>query len=279
MVAFVRRRIGGIALHALLVCGGLLMLFPFAWMVLTAFKGESQMIQDPLGWLPDPWTPGNFPDALDAMPFGRAYWNSFYIATITVVATLLTASMAAYAFTRIEFPLSRTLFVLFLVTQMVPSQVTMVPLYIMLSHFGWIDTHLALIVPAIANPFAVFMMRQFIRSVPVELEEAARLDGANRWTVFTRIVLPNVKPGMAALAIIVFLASWNSFLFPLVFLNSEENFTVPMLLASFKGQHGGLNFGLVLAASTISVVPMLIVFLIGQRKIINSMAASGLGGR
>lgn len=279
MVAFVRRRIGGIALHALLVCGGLLMLFPFAWMVLTAFKGESQMIQDPLAWLPDPWTPSNFPDALDAMPFGRAYWNSFYIATITVVATLLTASMAAYAFTRIEFPLSRTLFVLFLVTQMVPSQVTMVPLYIMLSHFGWIDTHLALIVPAIANPFAVFMMRQFIRSVPVELEEAARLDGANRWTVFIRIVLPNVKPGMAALAIIVFLASWNSFLFPLVFLNSEENFTVPMLLASFKGQHGGLNFGLVLAASTISVVPMLIVFLIGQRKIINSMAASGLGGR
>ncbi|MYW04237.1 carbohydrate ABC transporter permease [Streptomyces sp. SID3343] len=279
MVAFVRRRIGGIALHALLVCGGLLMLFPFLWMVSTAFKGESQMIHDPLGWLPDPWTPSNFPDALDAMPFGRAYWNSFYIATITVVATLLTASMAAYAFTRIEFPLSRTLFVLFLVTQMVPSQVTMVPLYIMLSHFGWIDTHLALIVPAIANPFAVFMMRQFIRSVPVELEEAARLDGANRWTVFTRIVLPNVKPGMAALGIIVFLASWNSFLIPLVFLNSEENFTVPMLLASFKGQHGGLNFGLVLAASTISVVPMLIVFLIGQRKIINSMAASGLGGR
>ncbi|MEU0936816.1 MULTISPECIES: carbohydrate ABC transporter permease [unclassified Embleya] len=279
MVTAIRRRVGTVALHTLLIVGGLLMTFPFVWMLLTAFKGEGQMIQDPLAWLPDPWRASNFPDALDAMPFGRAYWNSFYIAAITVVATLLTASMAAYAFTRIEFPFSRSLFVVFLLTQMVPTQVTLVPLYVMLSHFGWIDTHLALILPAIANPFAVFMMRQFIRAVPIELEEAARLDGANRWTIFTRIVLPNIKPGMAALGIIVFLGSWNSFIYPLIFLNSEENFTVPMLLASFKGQHGGLDYGMLLAASTISVVPMLIAFMIGQRKIINSMAASGMGGR
>ncbi|WP_406278068.1 carbohydrate ABC transporter permease [Embleya sp. NBC_00896] len=279
MITFVRRRFGTVALHAVLIAGGLLMVFPFVWMLLTAFKSEGQMIQDPLAWVPDPWRPQNFPDAFGKMPFGRAYWNSFYIAIITVVATLLTASMAAYAFTRIEFPFSRTLFVVFLLTQMVPTQVTLVPLYIMLSHFGWIDTHLALILPAIANPFAVFMMRQFIRAVPVELEEAARLDGANRWTIFYRIVLPNIKPGMAALGIIVFLASWNSYLYPLVFLNSEENFTIPMLLASFKDQHGGLDYGMLLAASTISVVPMLIAFLIGQRKIISSMAASGMGGR
>ncbi|OPC79733.1 sugar ABC transporter permease [Embleya scabrispora] len=279
MVTAIRRRIGTVALHTLLVVGGLLMVFPFIWMLLTAFKGEGQMIQDPLSWIPDPWRASNFPDALDAMPFGRAYWNSFYIAAITVVATLLTASMAAYAFSRIDFPFSRSLFVVFLLTQMVPTQVTLVPLYVMLSHFGWIDTHMALILPAIANPFAVFMMRQFIRAVPIELEEAARLDGANRWTIFTRIVLPNIKPGMAALGIIVFLGSWNSFIYPLIFLNSEDKFTVPMLLASFKGQHGGLDYGLLLAASTISVVPMLIAFVIGQRKIINSMAASGMGGR
>ncbi|MFI6585409.1 carbohydrate ABC transporter permease [Embleya sp. NPDC050493] len=279
MVTAIRRRFGTVALHTLLIVGGLLMTFPFVWMLLTAFKSEGQMIQDPLAWLPDPWRASNFPDALDAMPFGRAYWNSFYIAVITVVATLLTASMAAYAFTRIEFPFSRSLFVVFLLTQMVPTQVTLVPLYVMLSKLGWIDTHLALILPAIANPFAVFMMRQFIRAVPIELEEAARLDGANRWTIFTRIVLPNIKPGMAALGIIVFLGSWNSFIYPLIFLNSEDKFTVPMLLASFKGQHGGLDYGMLLAASTISVVPMLIAFVIGQRKIISSMAASGMGGR
>ncbi|MYS81468.1 carbohydrate ABC transporter permease [Embleya scabrispora] len=279
MVTAIRRRFGTVALHTLLIVGGLLMMFPFVWMLLTAFKSEGQMIQDPLAWLPDPWRTDNFPDAFDAMPFGRAYWNSFYIAVITVVVTLLTASMAAYAFTRIEFPFSRSLFVVFLLTQMVPTQVTLVPLYVMLSKLGWIDTHLALILPAIANPFAVFMMRQFIRAVPIELEEAARLDGANRWTIFTRIVLPNIKPGMAALGIIVFLSSWNSFIYPLIFLNSEDKFTVPMLLASFKGQHGGLDYGMLLAASTISVVPMLIAFVIGQRKIISSMAASGMGGR
>ncbi|MGW1994571.1 carbohydrate ABC transporter permease [Embleya sp. NPDC001921] len=279
MVTAIRRRFGTVALHTLLIVGGLLMTFPFVWMLLTAFKSEGQMIQDPLAWLPEPWRASNFPDAFDAMPFGRAYWNSFYIAMITVVVTLLTASMAAYAFTRIEFPFSRTLFVIFLLTQMVPTQVTLVPLYVMLSNLGWIDTHLALILPAIANPFAVFMMRQFIRAVPIELEEAARLDGANRWTIFTRIVLPNIRPGMAALGIIVFLSSWNSFIYPLIFLNSEDKFTVPMLLASFKGQHGGLDYGMLLAASTISVVPMLIAFVIGQRRIISSMAASGMGGR
>lgn len=255
------------------------MVFPFVWMLSTAFKGERQMIVSPLDWWPTPWRAANFPDALGMMPFGQAYWNSFYIAAAVVVATLLTASMAAYSFARIEFPGSRALFLLFLVLQMVPAQVTLVPLYLMLAEFGWIDSHLALIVPPIASPFAVFMMRQFIRSVPVELEEAARVDGAGRWTIFWRIVLPNVRPGLAALGIITFLASWNSFLYPLVFLNSENLFTVPMLLAQFKGEHGGLNYGLVMAASTVSVVPMLIAFLVGQRRIISSMAASGLGGR
>jgi multiple sugar transport system permease protein len=273
------RRLGPAALHLALILGGLAMLFPFIWMLLTAFKGERQMIHHPLDWLPKPWRWQNFPDALGMMPFGQAYWNSFYIAAVTVVLTLLTASMAAYAFARIDFPGQKPLFLLFLVVQMVPGQVTMVPMYLMLSKFGWIDSHLALIVPAVANPFAVFLMRQFIRSVPVELEEAARMDGAGRWTVFWRVVLPNVKPGLAALGIITFLGSWNSFLYPLVFLNSENLFTVPMLLAQFKGEHGGLNYGLVMAASTVSVVPMLIAFLVGQRRIISSMADSGLGGR
>lgn len=274
-----RRRAGTVALHAALITGGLLMLFPFVWMLLTAFKGEKQMILSPLDWLPHPWRAANFPDAMGMMPFGQAYWNSFYIAVLVVAATLLTASMAAYSFARIDFPGSKVLFMVFLMLQMVPGQVTLVPMYLMLSEFGWIDSHLALIVPPIASPFAVFMMRQFIRSVPLELEEAARVDGAGRWTIFWRIVLPNVRPGLAALGIITFLASWNSFLYPLVFLNSENLFTVPMLLAQFKGEHGGLNYGLVMAASTVSVVPMLIAFLIGQKRIISSMAASGLGGR
>ncbi|MFB7376839.1 carbohydrate ABC transporter permease [Kitasatospora purpeofusca] len=266
-------------LHTALVLGGLLMLFPFVWMVLTSFKGVSQMINEPLSWLPTPWRAQNYPDVLNEVPIGRAYWNSMYIAAITVAATLFTGAMAAYAFARIPFRGSGPLFGLFLATQMVPAQVTIVPLYIMLAKLQLIDSHLALILPAIANPFAVFLLRQFIRAVPVELEEAARIDGAGRWTIFWRIVLPNIRPGLWTLGIIVFLASWNSYFFPLVFLNSSELFTVPLLLDSFNSQRGGIDYGLTAALSAMTVVPMLVAFLIGQRKILNSMASSGLGGR
>nr|WP_055502430.1 carbohydrate ABC transporter permease [Nonomuraea pusilla] len=268
-----------LALHAALTAGGLAMLFPFVWMLLTSFKGVRQMLNDPISWLPAPWRWENYPDALGAMPFGTAYWNSFYIAALNVTLTLLTSAMAAYAFARIRFRGSGVLFVVFLATQMVPSQVTVVPLYLMLAKFGWIDSHLSLIVPTVANPFAVFLLRQFIRAVPVELEEAARIDGAGRWRCFWSVVLPNIRPGLGALGIIAFLASWNSFFFPLIFLNSPELATVPLLLSQFADERGAVDYGVILAASAIAVVPTLIAFLVGQRRIINSMAASGLGGR
>ncbi|WP_457033189.1 carbohydrate ABC transporter permease [Kitasatospora sp. P5_F3] len=268
-----------ILLHAVLTLGGLIMLFPFVWMMLTSFKGVSQMINEPLAWLPSPWRSQNYPDVLEEVPIGRAYWNSMYIAAVTVAATLFTGAMAAYAFARIPFRGSGPLFGLFLATQMVPAQVTIVPLYIMLAKLQLIDSHLALILPAIANPFAVFLLRQFIRAIPVELEDAARIDGANRWTIFWRIILPNIRPGLWTLGIIVFLASWNSYFFPLVFLNTPDLFTIPLLLDSFNSQRGGVDYGLTAALSAMTVVPMLIAFLIGQRRILNSMASSGLGGR
>ncbi|MFD9940622.1 carbohydrate ABC transporter permease [Nonomuraea sp. NPDC059023] len=268
-----------VALHVSLTVGGLLMLFPFVWMLLTSFKGTHQMLNNPTDWLPSPWQPQNYGEVLGESTILPAYWNSFYIAVINVALTLLTSAMAAYAFARIKFRGSGALFVLFLATQMVPPQVTITALYLMLAKVGWVDSHLALIVPTIVNPFAVFLLRQFIRAVPMELEEAARIDGANRWTIFWRVVLPNIKPGLGAMGIIAFLAAWNSYFFPLIFLNTPELFTVPLLLATYAKQFGAIDYGLILAASSIAVVPTLIAFLIGQRKIINSMAASGLGGR
>jgi multiple sugar transport system permease protein len=149
-----------------------------------------------------------------------------------------------------------------------------------MARLGWVDSHLALIVPAaLANPFAVFLMRQFVLSLPKELEEAAIVDGAGRWRIFWSVILPNLRPGLGALAIIVALSTWNNFLLPLVILNSQELFTVPLLLQSFRGQFGSVNYGLIMAASAIATIPMLIAFVIGQRRIIGSMAASGLGGR
>lgn len=275
-----KRRAGSVALHVVLIAAGVAMVFPFVWMLLTSFKTLPQLLQDPLKFLPDPWTLDNYVEAWTAVPFGQAYLNSIYIAVLVVIGTLITASMAGYAFARIPFRGSRVLFIVFLATQMIPAQVTLIPFYLLMAQFGWVDSHLALIVPGmLANPFAVFLMRQFVLSLPRELEEAAIVDGAGRWRIFWSVILPNLKPGLAALSIIVSLSVWNAFLFPLVLLNTPDLFTVPLLLTSFQGQFGSVNYGLVMAASAIATIPMLIVFVIGQRRILNSMAASGLGGR
>lgn len=275
-----RRRLGATGLHVVLTIAGVAMVFPFIWMLLTSFKTQSQLLKNPLQFLPDPWTFDNYTTAWNAVPFGQAYLNSAYIAVLVVIGTLITSAMAGYAFARIRFRGSRILFIVFLATQMIPKQVTLIPFYLLMSQLGWVDSHLALIVPGMmANPFAVFLMRQFVLALPRELEEAALVDGAGRWRTFWSVVLPNLKPGLAALSIIVALDVWNSFLFPLVLLNSPDLFTVPLLLQAFQSQQGSVNYGLVMAASAIATVPMLIVFVIGQRKILNSMAASGLGGR
>lgn len=275
-----RARPDRLLLHAVLIVTVAIMAWPLVWMILTSFKSLKQILRQPLSILPDPWVFDNFQKAWDAVPFTQAYWNSLYITALVVLGTLLTASMAGYAFARLEFPGSRILFIGFLATQMVPKQVTVVPLYILLSRIGWIDSHLALIVPAaLSSPFAVFLIRQFVRSIPIELEEAAMIDGASRGRIFVSVILPNLRPALGALGIIVALDVWNSFFYPLIFLNSTDNFTVPLLLSQFQGQYGGVNYALVMAASSIAVVPMLIVFVLGQRWIVASMAQSGLGGR
>jgi multiple sugar transport system permease protein len=271
--------VGAVALHLLLIAGALLMLFPFLWMLLTAFKDMRQSLQVPPIWLPNPWVWENFPESLTALPFGRAYFNSAYIVAIVVVATLLTASMAAYAFARIDFPGSRPLFIPFLATMMVPRQVTIIPLYVIMAQIGWIDSHLAIIVPsALLNAFAVFLLRQFVKAIPIELEEAAILDGAGRWTIYWTIILPLLKPGLAALAVLTFLDTWNNFFTPLIFLNSPQQFTVPLLLNQFRSQFS-IDYGHLMAGSAIAIVPVMVVYVLGQRAIIESVAAAGLTGK
>ncbi len=267
-------------LHIALIVVALAMVFPFIWMLITSLKTLPQLLQDPLSFWPAPATLQNYVEAWNDAPFAQAYFNSIYIAVLVVAGTLVTASMAGYAFARIKFRGSRALFIVFLATQMIPMQVTLIPFYFLMARLGWVDSHLALIVPAaLANPFAVFLMRQFVLSLPVELEEAAFVDGAGRWRIFWSVILPNLRPGLGALAIIVALSTWNNFLLPLIVLNSQDLFTVPLLLQSFRGQFGSINYGLIMAASAVATVPMLIAFVIGQRRILNSMAASGLGGR
>jgi multiple sugar transport system permease protein len=268
-----------IILHIILALGAVVMVFPFLWMILTSFKDISQAFLIPPKWIPDPWVWENYPNSFQALPFDRAYFNSIYISIVVVGATLLTASMAAYAFAKITFPGRELLFLLFLATMMIPGQVTIIPLFLIMKQLGWVDTHLAIIVPgALFNAFAVFLLRQFIRGIPKEMEEAATIDGCSRWRIYWQIILPLLVPAMSALGIFLFLGSWNNFFGPLIFLNSPELFTVPMMLNQFRGQYT-VDWTLLMAGTVIAVLPVLVVYLILQRRIIEGITLTGLTGR
>jgi multiple sugar transport system permease protein len=264
-----------IPLHLLLIVFAILMFIPFMWMVFSAFKPLSEIFLRPPVLLPKEWTVDGFRTAWGGAPFASAYFNSFYIATLITLITLLTCSMAAYAFARIKFRGNNLLFGVFLATMMVPFQLTIIPLYIILGQLQWIDTHLALIVPAgLFNAFGVFLMRQYVRGIPIELEEAAAIDGAGRIRTFTTIILPLLKTPMTALGIFVFLGQWNDFFRPLIFLNSEDRFTIPLVVNYFKGAYSS-DWTSLMAATTMAALPMLIVFIIAQKQIVEGIALSG----
>jgi len=272
----VSRLVAKILLYLAVTAGALVMVMPFAWMLLGSVKDLGQLYKVPPNWIPDPFVFQNYVNAWISVPFATGYVNSAIVTITVVLANLLMCSMAAYAFARIEFPLRHVLFILFLATLMVPEQVTIIPLYIIIENLGWIDTLLSLIVPyALFNAFGVFLLRQFIRGLPVDLEEAAIVDGANRWTIYWRIVLPLIRPALAAFGIFTFLFQWNNFFRPLIFLNSIENYTVPLAINFFRGQYA-TDFALLMAGSAISIVPVLIVYIIGQRHIIEGIATTGL---
>ncbi|KRG12448.1 carbohydrate ABC transporter permease [Lederbergia galactosidilytica] len=264
--------------HLVVIIGSLIMVFPFLWSISSSLKDISQIFIVPPEFIPKPFVWSNYPDSLQAMPFGKAYWNSFYITVLIVTIQLFTASMAAYAFAKIKFKGSNFLFIFFLATMMIPKQVTMIPTYMIMEKIGWLDTHLSLIVPgALFNAFAVFLLRQFIMGIPKELEEAAIMDGANPPKVYWSVILPLIRPALAAVGIFIFMGSWNNFLEPLIYLSTPEYFTVPLLLDYFKGYYV-TDWALMMAGSTISIIPVLIIYIIAQRHIIEGVALTGIKG-
>lgn len=270
--------IGRIILHIVLIIGSFLMIFPFLWTFGSSLKNMTQIFAIPPVWIPNPVVWQNYIDSLNAMPFGRAYWNSFYITAIVVVAQVFTGSMAAFAFAKLKFRGSGVLFILFLATMMIPKQVTMIPLYLIMDQLKWLDTHLPLIIPgALFNAFAVFLLRQFIRGIPRELEEAAYMEGANALRVYWSIILPLIRPAIAAMSIFIFMGTYNNFIDALIYLSTPENFTVPLLLNNFKGLYV-TNWSYMMAGATISVVPVIIVYLFAQRHIIEGITLTGIKG-
>jgi multiple sugar transport system permease protein len=271
-------RLSTLFLHIFLIIGALLMIFPFLWTVGSSLKDMSQIFAVPPVWIPDPMVWSNYSESLTAMPFDRAYWNSFYITTVVVLVQLLTASMAAFAFAKIKFRGSGVLFILFLATMMIPKQVTMIPLYLIMDKINWLDTHLSLIVPgALFNAFAVFLLRQFVRGIPKELEEAAIIDGAGYFRIYWSVILPLIRPALAAVGIFMFMGTWNNFIDALIYLSTPEMYTVPLLLNNFKGLYVS-NWSYMMAGTTISVIPVLIVYAIAQKQIIEGVTLTGIKG-
>ncbi len=261
----------------LLGIGAIAMLLPFAWTFSTSLRPVSEAYRLPPSFLPDQLDLSSYARLRDGpIPFLPMYWNSFLVATVTTVSVILTSAMAAFAFSRLRFPASNVLFATMLVGLMVPPALVLIPLFFGLAALGLIDTLWSLILPALANPLAVLMMREFMRSQPREYEESAFIDGASYWTIFRRISLPQMGPPIAALSIIVFTTSWNNFLLPLVFVRSFEVMTLPVGILSLFGSYGAEELSVILAAVALSILPLLVVFLIAQRFIVESIASTGV---
>lgn len=255
-------------------------IFPFVWMVSSGFKSAAEIFGSP-SIVPREWQWENFIEVFTYQPFARQYFNSLYIAVTVTAATLVVASLAGYALARLRFAGS-ALVGLFLVSAlMVPEEVTIVPNFFLMRWAGFIDSHWPLILLPVFGPqgiMATFLMRQYFLALPKELEEAGKMDGLSRFGVWWRIALPMSRPALAAVAIITFLNSWNMFLEPLIFVSSLEKFTLPLALSNFTDPYGTPLWHLQLAATSLAVVPILIVYLIAQRQIIESFALSGVKG-
>ena len=262
------------ALYVGVTLGAVAMLFPFLWTVVTSITPSGTLAGGPTLLVSDP-TLDAYRELFEAMPMGRIVLNSFGIAIASTLLQLVTGSMAAYAFGRMEFRGRNVLFGLYLATLMIPLQVLVVPLFIQMTLLDLNDTYAALLAPSIASAFGIFLVKQAVEGVPRELDEAATLDGAGHLRIFATIVVPLVRPALATLAVFAFMSSWNSFLWPLVVIRSPELMTLPLGLATLRGQFT-TEWDVVMAGSVVSIVPIALVYLLAQRHIINGMAHSGL---
>ncbi|WP_416730910.1 carbohydrate ABC transporter permease [Fictibacillus sp. JL2B1089] len=257
-----------------LTLGGLLVAIPFIWMILSAFKPESEVLQlTPTLW-PETFTTENFVYLFENMNFGVYLRNTIIIVLCSFVGLFFNA-MAGYAFAKYKFKGREKLFYLVLATMMIPGQVTMIPVYLILNQMGLTNTMAGVVLPGLVGAFSIFLFRQFMSTIPDELLEAARLDGASEFRVFMQLVLPISKPIMAVQGILTFIAGWNSFLWPLIIANDESLYTLSVGLSLLKGQYGG-NFALQMAGSTFMVVPIVIIFIIFQKHIIEGYTISGM---
>ena len=264
--------------HALLITFSVIFMIPFFWMVSGSLKTGPDLNAFPVVWFPKTLTLENYIAGLQVFPFARYLFNTLVICAFSMLGAVLSSSFVAYGLSRIEWRWRTPLFVVILSTLMVPFYVTMVPLFTMFRAIGWTNTYLPLIVPHFFGvPFYIFLLRQFFMSIPKELSESARMDGANELVIYWRIILPLAKPALAAVALFQFLTSWNDLLGPLIYLSDADHYTLSLGLTFFRSEYS-TQFGPLMAASTVVVIPVIVVFFFAQRTFIQGITLTGVKG-
>ena len=272
-----RNNLARVIAHVLLVGFSIITGGAFLWVVLNSFKTSSEIVQVPPTFWPVEPTLSNYEVVFARLNFGRYLFNSMFVGVAVTLLTLFTSSLVGYVFAKYRFWAKEQLFLIILGTLMIPFAVVMLPLYLLMGTIGWSNTYQALIIPVSVSSFGIFLMRQFIEEVPIELIESARMAGASEWRIYGRIVLPLARPGLAALGIFAFLFTWDSFLWPLVVINDQDLWTLPLALHGLNSERG-TRFDLITAGSVVAVVPMIVVYLVFQRQFIRGISTTGLKG-
>ena len=264
--------------YALAILVAVLFLLPLFWMISSSLKPNYQVLEFPPRWLPNPVQWSNYPEALTYVPFGRYALNTLFIAVMVIIGHVLSCTVVAYAFARLRAPGKNVLFLVLLATMMLPYPVTMIPVYIGFNTLGWINTFLPLIVPAFfGSPFYIFLLRQFFLTLPPELEDAARVDGANTLQIIWHVILPISVPALVTVAIFSFQAAWNDFLPPLIYLHDQSKYTISLGLNFFRSSYD-VRWAYLMAASLVTMLPVIIVFFLAQRQFIKGITVTGLKG-
>jgi len=275
-----KRRAQSVVVHVTLVAISLISLLPLIYMVSTSLKAYGEEFSYPIKWIPDPIVWGNYRTVFDRVPVWTFFSNTMTITVLATVGGLLSSSLVAYGFARMRFPGRDFLFMMMLSGLMLPYMVTLIPQFVLFRNLGWIDTLLPLIVPAFfgGHPFYIFLLRQFFKGLPTDLEDAAKIDGAGFFKIWWTVAMPLAKPGLATVAILSILAHWNDFIAPLVYLNSQDNWTLALGIRLFRDQYQ-VNFNLTMAYAVMMTIPVFTVFFAFQKYFIRGITISGMGGR
>ena len=269
------RFLGRSIMYIVLVAIGLVMILPFYWMIVESFQSPQNLVAFPPKWMPEPAVTQHFVDAMKQAPFLIYYRNSMLVASVSVGLSIVFGLFAGFAFAMYRFPLKNFFFIIILSTLMIPIQVTSVALYILMAQLKWIDTFIGILCPNLASAFSVFFLTQTIRGMPKSLIDAARIDGAGEMRIVVTIVAPLIKGVIATVALILFIGSWNDFMWPVIIINSEQLRTIPVGIAFFKDPYH-ISFGPLMAATSITTLPMIIIYFFTQRFIIKGIAATGV---